>query len=751
MPRSNTMPARTPCGLETLEPRVMLAGDPLVGLIGFWQDTSGLEGFAIDGSVDSMGTFSGTEQFINSGGIGSDNSPFVNSLTFNTEGGVAVGFESGITSGTGSGSLGSGGLGWFYGSEGGTSSFGLFIERPMSEIGTAGLDGQYNVGLYRFSLAGGNDVFAANPMADDFDGTLSLANGQGTFIASNLDGANPFVQSIALTEAGIGEYTGSDGTVWFSNSDGTALIFIDLTSADNADGFITIGVALREPTQQIGSGDIQGNVYRVAEINAADSGGDLDPNSAFTTAFRLDGSGVVSFLDLNSLNSGTEVVTSTGQWTLAQDRLVIFNSNDDFFEFILGQDGDDAFGDFFFELNGNASSRFAVASLSVPDPDAPGPDPVPDPDPVLITLVQPDGTVFIEDPSDGSFTQTDVFTASGSTLSQADIVESFSFEDEITGRTSVFVTTITGDFVVFSLDGSNNWVETNVTDGIAGTTPLVSDVAIFSRNNESGGGDQVVAVGVDITGDLIMYMQTGATDGSGNPVYEFVNLTVNELSPFGQATPTFPGEIVGFSPEWGATHIAGIDSSGDLVVVWTAPGLDNWFTTNLSDITGVGNLQGNVTLWVQPWGGINIAAVDSAGELVVHWWTPGFGGTWVASSLTDIVGTSQRSSTTDGTTGFIASDGSAVLVTVRDDGSPAGDESLLIYRWDFTTDTWTTQIVNSTPSISVPIADLVGFFNLDGDLLILGSDNDGDATLITLENGASLFTLTDLDAAAVVV
>jgi len=755
MPRNTNSTLRVPATFEHLEPRVMLAGDPLVGLIGFVQDAGGIEGFAIDGSVADDGTVTGSESFINSSGAGADMSPFITGIAFNNDGGFTPTFESGITANgarLGAGALGSGGLGWFYGEESGTQSFGLFVERPMTDNGLATINGQYNVGFFRFDLSGGNDLFGMSPMAADFDGTLSLANGQGTFLATNLDGANPFVQSIALTSDGSGVFTGSDGTLWFSNSDGTALIFIDLTSADQADGFIIMGVALREPTQTLSESDLTGNVYRIAEVNAASSGGDLDSGSMITTAVRLDGGGVARFLDTTSLDAGVEVVTSTGQWALAQGRLVIFNSDDDFVEIVLGQDGSDGVADFFFPIVGSASSRFGVVTLNVPDPDAMDPVIPPPPTPTLVSVVQPDGTIFIQDPTTGNYTQSDIFTASGSSLTAGNVAELISMRDEVTGETSVFLTTNTGEAFVFSLDPNGIWTERNLTSELVGATTFAGEVAFYTRPDETSGPAQASIAGIDPTGDFVLYRQTGATNGSGDPVWEFVNITDQFLTPFAEPTPDFVGSIVGFAPAWGAQHIAGIDATGDLIVLWTAPGQNRWFVTNLSDITGVGDLQGNVTTWVQPWGGLNIAALDASGDLIVHWWTPGFGGNWVASDLSSVVGTSQNSLAGFGTRGFIADDGSAILVTVREDvGAAAGDESLLIFRWDFATDTWTTQIVNSTPSISVPVEDLAGFINDDGDLVILGSDVDGDASAVTLASGASLFTLLDLDAAAVVV
>ena len=158
-------------------------------------------------------------------------------------------------------------------------------------------------------------------------------------------------------------------------------------------------------------------------------------------------------------------------------------------------------------------------------------------------------------------------------------------------------------------------------------------------------GDLVVILGSDgrrhlagRTGDggLVLYSQR-QPGPSGDAEWSFADLGARDLAAQGQAVPAFAGRLTGYATGWGGLNVAGLDASGGIQVVWWAPGMTRWRVDNLSDITGAPPLSGDLTAYVTPWKGINLAGINSQGHVTVTWWVPSFGKNWVTSDLTSMM------------------------------------------------------------------------------------------------------------------
>jgi glucose/arabinose dehydrogenase len=168
----------------------------------------------------------------------------------------------------------------------------------------------------------------------------------------------------------------------------------------------------------------------------------------------------------------------------------------------------------------------------------------------------------------------------------------------------------------------------NLVEEIPGATPIVRSTTTFSSLD----GLAFIA-GIDPRGDLVMYWQTGQADAQGRKIWSYTNLYRDHLQSQGLARPAFSGELVSYVTPWNGLNIAGLDADGIIWSVWWAPGMGLWSSTNLSEITGAAPIVGKLTAYTTSWGGLNLAGLDAAGNVVVTWWVPEFGGQWVNTNL----------------------------------------------------------------------------------------------------------------------
>jgi hypothetical protein len=151
-------------------------------------------------------------------------------------------------------------------------------------------------------------------------------------------------------------------------------------------------------------------------------------------------------------------------------------------------------------------------------------------------------------------------------------------------------------------------------------------------------GGRVHLVGLAGDGDLLRYSQTGSSTIWGDYAWTSENIAAGELRANGDSMPMFVGPSVAYATAWGGLNVAGLDSDGNIWAVWWAPGAPRWFASNLTSTYGAEPVSGGLCVYLTPWNGINIGALDAQNQLVVTWWVPQFGGTWAHSNLSALAG-----------------------------------------------------------------------------------------------------------------
>ncbi|HYE03107.1 MAG TPA: integrin alpha [Phycisphaerales bacterium] len=148
--------------------------------------------------------------------------------------------------------------------------------------------------------------------------------------------------------------------------------------------------------------------------------------------------------------------------------------------------------------------------------------------------------------------------------------------------------------------------------------------------------DQRVHIaGLNAAGELVVFYQPGSFDHARDRWdYFYDNLTRTHLAPHSLPTPAWTGELTAYVTPWNGMNIAGLDAAGDIRVVWWAPGMVYWREENLSATAGAPAMTGALAAFVTPWGGINLAGTTASGNLNLTWWVPGFGARWEHNDMT---------------------------------------------------------------------------------------------------------------------
>ena len=203
------------------------------------------------------------------------------------------------------------------------------------------------------------------------------------------------------------------------------------------------------------------------------------------------------------------------------------------------------------------------------------------------------------------------------------------------GRPASPVATFTG------FDGTSRIATTTTEDGVLLYTPsanglawyaidlTTSDDGVITSNVVSAvtsGGDYIAGTNAD--GDVIVYENTGGDWYQHNLSDEF----------FGGQGPGWTGRLIAYSTSWDSINIAGLNAEGEIVTVWTAPGLNGWAMNNLSETAGAPTFVGGLSEYTTPWSGVNVTAIDEQGDLNVVWWVPSFGADWVVTDFNEQFG-----------------------------------------------------------------------------------------------------------------
>jgi hypothetical protein len=269
--------------------------------------------------------------------------------------------------------------------------------------------------------------------------------------------------------------------------------------------------------------------------------------------------------------------------------------------------------------------------------------------------------------------------------------------------------------ILYTQASDGTWTVRNLTVEIPGAARIDLSPTVFIST------DGIVSIaGLTDSGDLVIYSQTGARDGSGNYAWSFADITQRDLAPLGATTPRFAGDLISYVTAWNGMNIAGLDDTGQIQVVWWAPGLSHWQTSNLSQITGAPTLSGGLTAYLTSWQGINIAGVDQDGRLRVTWWVPQFEGNWQNNDLTAQFDGPTLSGGT--VASYVTSWGGLNVVGLDDTGK------LVAYWWAPAIEGGQWQVTNLSDTVTDPPAlsgRLTGVPFGDG-ISVVGFDADGD-------------------------
>lgn len=252
------------------------------------------------------------------------------------------------------------------------------------------------------------------------------------------------------------------------------------------------------------------------------------------------------------------------------------------------------------------------------------------------------------------------------------------------------------------------WELTNLTDSIAGSATITSDITVFTDRDNT-----VKIAGRESAGHIVLYQQLPFDPAASRFSWTFVDLSAQHLAPQGLSTPSFTGNLVSYVTEWNGQNIAGLDASGRIHVVWWAPGLDQWRTDDLSAITGAPAIPGGLTVYLTSWGGINLAGADPDGKVSVTWWVPSFGGDWLTNNLSDQFGGPALRGTSMAS--YVTPWGGLNIAGLDHDGK------LIIYWWaPGLTDWAVSPISDLVAGAKLPSGPLRGLAADDGSISLMG-------------------------------
>ncbi len=267
--------------------------------------------------------------------------------------------------------------------------------------------------------------------------------------------------------------------------------------------------------------------------------------------------------------------------------------------------------------------------------------------------------------------------------------------------------------VLLERDDSGNWDGRNLTDEIPDSEPITnSNLEVLTTP-----WGNVNMAGLNDQGELVFYWQDGSVDSTGDANWNFVNLADDQLRDNGQAVPKFASSLTSFVTPWGAMNVAGLDANGHLRVIWWAPGLDNWVSSDLTEILGSTPLAGDISAWVTPWGGINITGLNTDGEMVAVWWAPG--GEWTVTPLGRDLGAPALVS--GSLTAFVSDTGKTFIAGIT------VDNTVGVFTWAPGDASWEFVAIDNLPEGTTLVGSVSGYYTPESDTVtLLAGSLDGN-------------------------
>lgn len=295
----------------------------------------------------------------------------------------------------------------------------------------------------------------------------------------------------------------------------------------------------------------------------------------------------------------------------------------------------------------------------------------------------------------------------------------------LTGQVSAWFDTKDGRFyaaapstdglLLFTRGTNGYWTFRNLTTEITGAEPVATDLAVLQAKDGF-----ISLIGLNSSGEVIQYAQKSLTQTNGKFEWVFRNITVRDLTPQGLVTPRFVGSLSTYVTSWNGLNVAGLDDTGDVQVVWWAPGLANWTTSNLTTVTGAPKFTGGLTTYITSYDNVNIVGVTVDGNVSTTWWLPSFGGNWVNSDLTTAFSGPKLQATS--ITSYVTSwDGTNIT------GLDANGK-LVVYWWaPGLGGTWNISTLSDTVTGAIPIVGKVtGVASPFGTINLVGADAVGN-------------------------
>lgn len=494
--------------------------------------------------------------------------------------------------------------------------FGAMIQRPeAASIGD--LQGTWFATMVEIEAGGNEKGFLSGTLSVSGGGlSLSLANPSGE---RTVQVEAPIAQSDGRGRFDMAPASGDDFRVYLGHGGGVAVL-VNL----GQDGAAShVGVAVKQDIS-VSAADVVG-AYRLAMLEAS---ADSDQPPAATHVINLKADGGVEMdsarrVDMTDAFSGGGV----GQWSL-ENGVVSLHMDGRTIELAVSAGGE-ALLPFGGAVGTDLAAAFGIGTRA--DAVLGGTPAEPVRSSVLVSDLDENGRPVVLDLRAGTndeWITVDLIREAGAGPDPARVLEIENWTHPGTGQSGAVVVSVDGVFMFERSDGGE-WSARNLTFELFddGARPITGSVTIYNDLD-----DQLHVAGISDEGNLVIYSNG---QGAGSE-WSFHDISAADLLPNGLSTPDWVGDLVSYTTAWNGLNIAGLDADGNIQVAWWAPGLGHWVVNNLSEITGAPSIASGLTAYVTPWGGINLAGLDENGAVTVTWWAPDRGaGNWATDNLTE--------------------------------------------------------------------------------------------------------------------
>lgn len=720
--------------IDTLEPRVLLSGDYYA--VGMSDDraTSGVSVYVEDGRMDDRGNITGSRWLDDTLGQSlDDHGTDWSSAFFDDKGGLRPDHRDDThrqSHETGSQFLSRRGFpaGWALGmgDRARLGQFSYLIEKP-TDATVEDLSGRW--------AFNGLEIERSIRKSEEIEALF----GTGTVTGSSFAGSwtqrrHGTLEERAFTGT-IGSVTPSGVITLASNSsdddlsgsraylsrDKSVVLWGNYSSHD---GELAFGVGVKRGTTYRAS--TAASSYRVALV-LADEVNDIHfANSVVVIDFRLDlrPDGTYSAYDLASSDSGTDVLRFNGSWSLANGDEITTTGVLGSLSWVLSSNGSSLLPMKLIDLESKARPVSGLGTRFVADAPVAATPPT-----ATVSNDHSGRAVVYERGRDDIWRKTDLAAAAGSPAVSGKVSSWIDRRDGslyASGRSDAGV-------LLFKRATDATWTFRDLTTEIAGSSAIASNVTAFT--DLSG---KVTLAGLNSSGELVVYQDSANLNSSGQRVWTFTNLTTTHITSAGQTMPRFVGDVISYVTTWDGLNIAAVDDHGHIQAVWTSPALNGtWILSDLTVATGSLPVQGGLTAYLTPWGGINLSGLDDSGRVRVTWWTPGLD-RWRDDDLTSSSGGSTLVGSS--VTSYVNPWGGLNIAGVDDSGH------VHIYWWAPGLSHWNESRMtdDSTPEHLRPRSHLSSVTAPDGRSTITGLNSAGQTVALTFELSSSTWTNTNL-------